>query len=322
MRASLLLAAVLLALAPPALGCSVTQRTVLPIAFRAGHPLVTAVLDGQPATFILDTGAQRSLLTPAAVQRLHLKLDPWVGTTVVGIGGIERHRNAEVASLVLGGVSLHQDTLLRGLSLSVGAIPVSQMGGVPVDGILGRDVLAAFDLSLDFARRRATLYRVRGCSGRFLPWRRPYAAVPALAGYRAPLAIPVRADGHVLRAMIDTGSTADLLTASGMARLGLTVAGLAGEPTAQARGIGPRSLRVQGVPAGLAGGGGERIAGGERGDGAGDPDADPRSAAGGGLVGDPSGVAVVCDGAGVRGAVRRGPATEPPHPRSGEICRL
>ncbi len=245
LRASLLLAALLLALAPPALACSVTQRTVLPIAFRAGHPLVTAVLDGQPATFILDTGAQRSLLTPAAVQRLHLTLDPWVGTTVVGIGGIERHRNAEVASLVLGGVSLHQDTLLRGLSLSVGAIPVSQMGGVPVDGILGRDVLAAFDLSLDFARRRVTLYRVRGCSGRFLPWRGPYAAVPALAGYRAPLAVAVRADGHVLRAMIDTGSTADLLTASGMARLGLTVAGLAGEPTAQARGIGPRSLRVQ-----------------------------------------------------------------------------
>ncbi len=245
LAAALLLAPLLAAGAPPALGCSVARRAVLPIAFRAGHPLVTTVLDGQTATFILDTGAQRSLLTPAAVRRLHLRLDPWVGTTVVGIGGIERHRNAEVASLVLGGVSLHQDTLVRGLSLSVGAIPISQMGGVPVDGILGRDVLASFDLALDFARRRVTLYRVRGCSGRFLPWRGPYAAVPALAGYRTVLAIPVRADGHVLRAMIDTGSTADLLTASGMARLGLTVAGLAGEPAAQARGIGPRSLRVR-----------------------------------------------------------------------------
>ncbi|MBW4090210.1 MAG: hypothetical protein HIU82_03745 [Proteobacteria bacterium] len=255
MRAGHLLALLLLAFTAPILAapilvsqahaCSVERRAVLPIQFRAGHPLVTALLDGQPATFVFDTGAQRSLLTPAAVARLHLKLDPWVGTTVVGIGGIEQHRNAEVASLVLGGVALRQDTMLRGLSVSVGAIPVSQMGGAPVDGILGRDVLAAFDLSLDFAHRRVTLYRVRGCTGRFLPWRGPYAAVAAMAGYRAPLGIPVRTDGHVLRALIDTGSTTDLLTASGMARLGLTEAGLAGEPVGQVRGIGPRRVRVR-----------------------------------------------------------------------------
>ena len=244
--ALLRLAVVLLALAaPPALGCTVARQAVVPITLPAGHPLVTARLDGHPATFILDTGAQRSLLTPEAVRRFDLKLDPWVGTTVVGIGGIEQHRNARVASLVLGGVALRQNTLLRGLSLSVGAIPASEMGRVPVDGILGRDVLAAFDLALDVGQRRITLYRVRGCSGRFLPWRRPYVAVPALPGYRAVLAIPVRADGRELRAMIDTGSTGGLLTGAGMARLGLTAAALAHKPLAQAQGIGPRSLRVR-----------------------------------------------------------------------------
>ena len=240
------LVVVLLALgAAPALGCTVARQAVVPITLQAGHPLVAARLDGRAATFILDTGAQRSLLTPEAVRRLDLKLDPWVGTTVVGIGGIERHRNAEVASLVLSGVALRQNTLLRGLSLSVGAIPAGEMGRVPVDGILGRDVLSAFDLSLDVGQRRITLYRVRGCSGRFLPWRRPYVAVPALPGYRALLAIPVRADGRELRAMIDTGSTGGLLTGAGMARLGLTAAALAHRPQARAQGIGPRSLRVR-----------------------------------------------------------------------------
>jgi predicted aspartyl protease len=240
------LAAVLLALAAtPAFGCTVARRAVLPVRFQAGHPLVSAMLDGHLTSFILDTGAQRSLLTPEAVRRLDLKLDPWVGTTVVGIGGTERHRNARVASLTLGGLALRQNTPLRGLSLSVGTIPKSQMGGVPVDGILGRDVLAAFDLSLDLGHRRITLYRVRACSGRFLPWERPYAAVPALPGYRTALAIPVRADGRVLRALIDTGSTGIFLSGAGMARLGLTPAALAREPTGQATGIGPRTVPVR-----------------------------------------------------------------------------
>ncbi|MDE2582149.1 MAG: aspartyl protease family protein, partial [Rhodospirillales bacterium] len=241
----LALGALCAAAARPAAACEVARAAVVPVVLRAGHPLVTARLDGQRASFILDTGAQRSLLTPEAVRRFRLKLDPWVGTTTIGIGGIERHRNAEVAELRLHGLALRQNTLLRGLSLSVGRIPTGQMGGAPVDGILGRDVLSAFDLSLDLGRRRITLYRVRDCRGRFLPWRRSYVPVPSLPGYRAVLGIPVHADGHVLRAMIDTGSTSALLSAAGMARLGLTQANLAREPMAEASGIGPRTLRVR-----------------------------------------------------------------------------
>ena len=47
------------------------------------------------ATFILDTGAQRSVVTQEAVQRLGLVRDKWVGTTMAGVGGIERRPNAD-----------------------------------------------------------------------------------------------------------------------------------------------------------------------------------------------------------------------------------
>ena len=225
--------------------CRVVPRVTVPLRAVAGHLVVTVAVDGDPARLILDTGAERTLLTPQAVRRLALPLDRWVGTTMVGIGGEERHQNAQVASLSLGGLRLRQNTLLQGLSVSVGAIPSAQLGPGrrPLDGILGRDVLAAFDLAIDVPRLRLTLYRVRGCTGRFVPWPGA-AALAALPGYRRMLGIPVRADGRPLRAMIDTGSSATLLAAPGLARLGLTPAQLARGAAGSATGIGPRTVPV------------------------------------------------------------------------------
>ena len=227
----LVLAALLVGFAPlgtvSARACDVRRLVWVPVRLQAGHPLVRARLDGRVAWFVLDTGADRTLLTPAAVRRLGLRLDPWVGTTTIGIGGTERHANAVARSLTLAGVALRQARVTGGLSLSVGAIPGAGVGGMVVDGVLGRDLLARFDLALDFPAARVGLYRVRGCAGRFLPWLVPYGGVESLPGYRAMLGIPVRADGVVLRAMIDTGSTGSLVSGAGMARLGWSVAGLA-----------------------------------------------------------------------------------------------
>ena len=259
----LAVAALLMGFAPlgptSARACEARRLAWVPVRLQAGHPLVRARLDGRVAWFVLDTGAERTLLTPDAVRRLGLRLDPWVGTTTIGIGGTERHANAVARSLTLAGVALRQARVMGGLSLSVGAIPAGRVGGVVVDGVLGRDLLARFDLALDFPAARVGLYRVRGCAGRFLPWSVPYGGVGSLPGYRAMLGIPVRADGVVLRAMIDTGSTGSLVSGAGMARLGWSVAGLAGAPAVRARGVGKRvvvmryahlwEMRVAGVAA-------------------------------------------------------------------------
>ena len=225
--------------------CSVAAQVTVPLRAVAGHLVVTVAVDGDPARLILDTGAERTLLTPAAVRRLALPLDRWVGTTTVGIGGEERHQNAQVATLSLGGLALRQNTLLQGLNVTVGTISRGQLGAGqrPIDGLLGRDVLSAFDLAIDVPRLRLTLYRVRGCAGRFVPWPGA-AAVTALPGYARMLGIPVRANGRPLRAMIDTGSSATLLAAPGMIQLGLTPAQLARGAAGSATGIGPRTVPV------------------------------------------------------------------------------
>jgi hypothetical protein len=61
---------------------------------------------------------------------------------------------------------------------------------------------------------------------------------------RDALMVPVRLDGRLLLAQIDTGTSTSFVLAPGMARLGLTGAMLADDPPVQARGLGPDSLIV------------------------------------------------------------------------------
>ena len=51
-------------------------------------------------------------------------------------------------------------------------------------------------------------------------------------------------DGQGLRTLLDTGAGASLVTAPGMMRLGLTAAGLAGDPQGATHGIGPFPVRM------------------------------------------------------------------------------
>jgi hypothetical protein len=75
----------------------------VPLRIAGNTPLVTVEVNGQPGTFILDTGAQRTVVSPAATRRLGLARDAWVGTTIRGVGGIDRRANADPRSLSLGG---------------------------------------------------------------------------------------------------------------------------------------------------------------------------------------------------------------------------
>ncbi|MGA3398850.1 MAG: retroviral-like aspartic protease family protein [Acetobacteraceae bacterium] len=217
--------------------CDVHERAEVAFTLTRGHLLVPLTVNGIGGTFVLDTGAERSLVTPDAVKRLDLALDPWVGTTMRGVGGVVEHQNADPRSLTLGGVALQRHTITHDTSLTVGALP--EMGvGEPVDGLLGRDFLAVFDLEFDVPARRLTLYDVRGCSGRFLPWSLPYAAVPAETPMTHALILPIALDAHRLTALFDTGASASMLTLPGMIRLGLTPEALAGDPGSAVRGLG------------------------------------------------------------------------------------
>ncbi len=222
--------------------CSVRPRTAVPLRIVAGALLVPVAINGIEATFILDTGAARSVVTRAATQRLALARDPWVGTAMRGVGGVEKLPNANPQSLTFGGVPLVRRTLSRDTSLTVGTLPQTEAGERPIDGLLGRDFLSVFDLVLDMPARTVVLYEVSGCTGRFLPWTGAYTALPAENPTDTAFVLPVVLDGVRLRALLDTGAGITLVAAPGLARLGLTPSTLAADPVQTVSGLGPRSV--------------------------------------------------------------------------------
>jgi hypothetical protein len=238
------LALLLMALSHPTAqaACVVNERATIKLTVVDSVVMVTAQVNEQPATFILDTGAQRTVITRDAVTRIGLALDEWVATTTRGVGGIERHRNANPRAFTLGGVKLERRTRTRDTSMTVGTLPLTRIGPHQIDGLLGRDFLSPFDLVLDLRRQRVVLYEVGDCSGRFLPWHGGYRALPVENPTDTALVIWLELDGVRLRALLDTGASATVLAAPGMARLGLTAEKLAGGQTGQASGLGPRPI--------------------------------------------------------------------------------
>src|SRR5208283_1623354 len=71
-----------------------------------------------------------------------------------------------------------------------------------------------------------------------LPWPPGYDMIVASQPIRDILIIPVELDGNTLRTEIDSGSAIWLLTASGIARLGLTPELLARDPAGAMNGVG------------------------------------------------------------------------------------
>jgi Aspartyl protease len=241
----LLLVVVLMLSAPGArAACTIEERGTVMFAPVANRILVPLTINDIDATFVLDTGAARSLVTPEAARRLGLASDEWIATTMRGVGGIVEHPNADPRSLALGGVPLHRRTVTHDTSLTVGEMPGFAPPGLVVDGLLGRDLLSLFDLQFDIGAHRLTIYDVSGCSGRFVPWNSNFVALPAEMPMTKAMVVPMSVDGHGLRALLDTGATSSLILAPGMFRLGLTPEIVAHDPGGAAHGIGPQAPQM------------------------------------------------------------------------------
>ena len=225
----------------PALACRVDLQATLPLTRLGGLLLVPVSLNGITTDFVLDTGAERTVVGLAAADRLGIARDEWVSTDTQGAGGRDRRRLGRPQSLSLGGLALRRHTVAEDRSVVVG--PVSDaVAGHPVSGLLGQDYLSLFDLDLDAAAGSLKLYRVADCTGDFLPWAGRHVAIPASRPVRNILVLPVRVAGQPLTAMLDTGAAHSLLTLPGMLRLGL--AGGGGD-TVRGFGTGSIAARTQ-----------------------------------------------------------------------------
>jgi predicted aspartyl protease len=205
--------------------------TTIQIDVSDGRCLVPVRLDGRAARMILDTGAEMSVVTGAAMARLGLRRDPWVGTTLRGAGGlVERRANVDVDVAQLGGMKLIQHPPGGALSLPVTS---SDLGGA--DGLLGGDVLRHYVLDLDIPAARLALHGPESSP--------PSNGDVKLQSLRGDLLLaPVILDGHALTGLVDTGASVSLINARGLYRLGLVPALQVHDPAVSMLSVGGESI--------------------------------------------------------------------------------
>lgn len=110
-------------------------------------------IDGQgPFQFVVDTGADRSVLTPGIAERLALPPGPEI--IVHGVSGSVTSPTARVTSLRAGDARLSNVTL-----------PVLPYDRVGADGLLGVDILDGRNVVMDFAKKRLEIRRSTPTSG-------------------------------------------------------------------------------------------------------------------------------------------------------------
>ena len=124
--------------ASPTTGTSVPLPTGSPI-------MVEALLNGVTVRLVLDTGADRTVISPAALNRAGIDTSIGMPFRISGVTGSSAASLVNVPRLDIAGAQVGP----------LGVVAYAVPGGF--DGLLGRDVLDAFTVTFDPAQNRATL---------------------------------------------------------------------------------------------------------------------------------------------------------------------
>jgi len=117
------------------------------IPLAGGEPImVTALLNGVPLTLMLDTGADRTMLAPSALARTGLEVTNGRPIRVLGVTGASDAYEVTLPRLDVAGARLGPV-----------AVVVHELPAPGIDGLLGRDLLHAFTLTVDAASGHAIL---------------------------------------------------------------------------------------------------------------------------------------------------------------------
>jgi predicted aspartyl protease len=239
--------------------CKIALATDLPLAIVHNHIVTAALLNGQPTTLAVDTGAALTTLSRQTVQRLNLNV-AGVNMTVNGVGGSRGLYGFYARTFKIG--DLHGENLY----LATADFALTPDGSI--EGLLGADYLSHYNVDLDFPEHKARLFAVvSGCTApsalldepRF---QAPLAEAPQEAnhgsaghglGLDEPLVnahrrkdprafVNVQISGKRFLAVIDSGADHTTMFANAAGRLGLTQHKLAAGKQYLIRGIGPQPV--------------------------------------------------------------------------------
>jgi predicted aspartyl protease len=220
--------------------CPLIRETTMSIEMRRDMLFVTAQIQSRPVKLLVDTGAERTLLTEETVERLHLPRDYAHATRTYGIGDATAAWDALLPNgMVLGNVHFPVERV------TVGRFGIAHVADDAADGLLGADILLAFDLDFDLPKRELTLYRARRqCPNAPPPWQEPYINVAGVATRQDRLLVPFELDGVSGMAVVDTGAQLSSISERMAERIGVAANVLSNDHTVMAHGAAPNQIAV------------------------------------------------------------------------------
>lgn len=199
---------------------------------------VPAGINGHPLRLLVDTGSERTTLTEAAAARLGLPHSFQYVTRTFGVAGMSANWDLAVPGIDLGGRHFPLERV------AVSRFALDRFSGPPIDGLLGADILLAFDMDIDLPAHQLALYRVRRCSDARPPWHQPAMEISGLGRSRDLMLVPVDLDGQRGTAILDTGAQLDAVRTSFARRTGLSPNDMQADTMIRLYGASPGMIRV------------------------------------------------------------------------------
>ena len=212
--------------------CRLQQIGEFPLLANSGDLTVAATIDGKPVEMVIDTGSPVSLLFRKSAERLGLKPNIKSDIQMFGVGGGDTVSEVKIAEMTIGSQTG------RNLNLAVSGFTDDRRIG----GLIGLDVLLRSDVEFDVAGGRVRFFKPQGCAGgQVVYWAKPYAVAPfERTGRSKTIVVPVTLGGASVRAGMDSGSSASIVTPVTMRRAGLTPAQTT--PVQKSFGLGKESV--------------------------------------------------------------------------------
>ena len=194
-----------------------------PVTMVGTKPLVNAKINGQEASFIADSGAFFSMLTPASAAQYKLpeKMAPF-GFRVSGIGGDADVSLATVQTFTLATTDIpHLEFIVGGGEPGAGAV-----------GLMGQNILGLADVEYDLGKGDIKLMQAQGCNGvAMVYWDKTasYSVVNMVSPPNFGNSSNLRSvsigeafvNGVRIRVVFDTGASTSVLSRSVAARAGV-----------------------------------------------------------------------------------------------------
>jgi lipoprotein NlpI len=225
-------AVLLAALALPSLAadppkCKLVRIAEWPVRLQRGLPIAEGSINGKKVGVLLDTGASASLITKAAAERLDLATRA-TGEFMVGIGGPSRVYVTRIEELRVGDAIVTKNLRVR----VGGEHPIAG-----VDLILGEDVFGSVDTEFDYASGVVRLFHPMDCKGVSLSYWDPNALQVPIEDEKI-VYVPLKVNGRVARAMIDSGASSSLVSLYFASKVGITPDSPGVVPSSCSMGIG------------------------------------------------------------------------------------